>query len=86
MRGDLQLFSPGYLLSSLASQEVEQLLEPEEKAILQKNEVPDFTKLTSPKWIPFHTLATSGQILLMDDLLKHGFDVNVANKDLLING
>lgn len=61
--------------------EVEKLLEPEEKAILQKNEVPDFTKLTSPKWIPFHTLATTGQILLIDDVLKHGFDVNAANKD-----
>jgi len=61
--------------------EVEQLLEPEERAILQKNEAPDFSKLTSPKWIPFHTLATSGQILLMDDVLKHGFDVNAVNKD-----
>lgn len=61
--------------------EVEELLEPEERAILRKNEAPDFSKLTSPKWIPFHTLATSGQILLMDDTLKHGFDVNAVNKD-----
>lgn len=61
--------------------DVEQLLEPEERAILQKNEAPDFSKLTSPKWIPFHTLTTSGQILLMDDVLKHGFNVNAVDKD-----
>eukprot|EP01018_Ginkgo_biloba_P007004 Gb_02757 [translate_table: standard] len=34
-----------------------------------------------PKWIPFHTLATSGQILLVDDTLKQGVDVNTVDKD-----
>ncbi|KAH9301769.1 hypothetical protein KI387_013352, partial [Taxus chinensis] len=59
---------------------VELMLNPEERAILQKNEAPDLKKLASPKWIPLHTLATSGQILLIDDVLKHGVDVNSVDK------
>lgn len=61
--------------------EVEMLLEPEEKAILQQNEAPDLSKISTHKWSPFHTLAQSLQIPLMDKLLEYGFDIDALDKD-----
>ncbi|KAG1364051.1 ankyrin repeat domain-containing protein EMB506, chloroplastic [Cocos nucifera] len=61
--------------------EVEMLLEPEEKAILQENEVPDLSKISTTKWNPFHNLALSGQIPFMDKLLELGIDIDSVDKD-----
>ncbi|XP_019707660.1 ankyrin repeat domain-containing protein EMB506, chloroplastic isoform X3 [Elaeis guineensis] len=61
--------------------EVEMLLEPEEKAILQENEVPDLRKISTIKWNPFHNLALSGQIPFMDKLLELGIDIDSVDKD-----
>uniref|UniRef100_A0A1D1Z603 Ankyrin repeat domain-containing protein EMB506, chloroplastic n=1 Tax=Anthurium amnicola TaxID=1678845 RepID=A0A1D1Z603_9ARAE len=61
--------------------DVELLLNPEEKAILQQNEVPNLSKISSRKWKPFHTRALSGQIPFMDDLLQHGIDIDAPDKD-----
>ncbi|KAF3792071.1 Ankyrin repeat domain-containing protein [Nymphaea thermarum] len=62
-------------------QEVELLLEPEEKAIIYNNESPDLTKISSPKWSPFHSLTSSNQIIFMDELLENGYDIDAVNKD-----
>lgn len=61
--------------------EVEQLLAPEERAILQQNETPDLDKISTEKWNPMHTLALAGQIKLMDSLLGNGFDIDAVDKD-----
>ncbi|XP_008793828.1 ankyrin repeat domain-containing protein EMB506, chloroplastic [Phoenix dactylifera] len=61
--------------------EVELLLEPEEKAILQENEVPDLSKISTMKWNPFHNLALSGQIPFMDKLLELGIEIDSVDKD-----
>ncbi|XP_020673556.1 ankyrin repeat domain-containing protein EMB506, chloroplastic isoform X2 [Dendrobium catenatum] len=60
--------------------EVEQLLEPEERDILQHNEVPDISKI-STKWSLFHSLGLSLQIPLMDKLLERGCDIDSIDKD-----
>ncbi|WOL12143.1 ankyrin repeat domain-containing protein, chloroplastic [Canna indica] len=61
--------------------EVELLLEPEEKVILQTSEVPVLSKISTMKWNPFHSLALSGQIRLMDELIELGTDVDCLDKD-----
>ncbi|KAK1272576.1 hypothetical protein QJS04_geneDACA013262 [Acorus gramineus] len=61
--------------------EVESLLGQEKMAILARNETPDLTKISTPKWSLFHTLAMSGQIALMDELLGLGADIDAADKD-----
>ncbi|XP_024024297.1 ankyrin repeat domain-containing protein EMB506, chloroplastic isoform X1 [Morus notabilis] len=62
--------------------EVEQLLGPEERAILQKSATPDLGKIsTVAKWNPLHALALSGQIPFMDKLLEQGIDINVIDQD-----
>lgn len=61
--------------------EVEQLLEPEEIAILQHNKTPDLKKISSSKWNPLHTLALAGQIPYMDLLLKEGLGIDLVDKD-----
>ncbi|KAK8956087.1 hypothetical protein KSP40_PGU005157 [Platanthera guangdongensis] len=62
-------------------EEVEQLLEPEEKEILQHNEVSDISKTSTKKWSTFHSLGLSLQIPLMDELLDRGCDIDVVDKD-----
>eukprot|EP01018_Ginkgo_biloba_P015068 Gb_04520 [translate_table: standard] len=52
----------------------------EEKILLNKR-VPDLQQATSTKWIPLHTLATSGQSYLLDLLLTHNVDINAIDKD-----
>ncbi|XP_058112131.1 ankyrin repeat domain-containing protein EMB506, chloroplastic isoform X1 [Magnolia sinica] len=61
--------------------EVELLLKPEERAILQQNEDPVLSKIASMKWSPLHTLALSGQIPYMDKLLEGGVDIDAVDKD-----
>ncbi|XP_022133478.1 ankyrin repeat domain-containing protein EMB506, chloroplastic [Momordica charantia] len=61
--------------------EVEQLLEPEERAILQQNATPNVEKLSTLKWNPLHTFALSGQIIQMDKLLESGFDIDSVDED-----
>ncbi|CAL9170844.1 unnamed protein product [Musa hybrid cultivar] len=62
--------------------EVDLILEPEEKVILQRNEVPDLSKISTMKWNPFHSLALSGQIPFMDKLLEDGStDIDCLDKD-----
>ncbi|KAL0424301.1 UNVERIFIED_CONTAM: Ankyrin repeat domain-containing protein, chloroplastic [Sesamum radiatum] len=75
--------------------EVEQLLGPEERAILEQNEAPTWrnyqlnkfliyvilTYLTQAKWKPLHTFALAGQIKFMDGLLEQSYDINLVDKD-----
>ncbi|XP_076926696.1 uncharacterized protein LOC143589971 [Bidens hawaiensis] len=61
--------------------EVEQLLAPEERAILQQNEGPNIHKISTGKWNPLHTLALAGQIKVMDNLLANGYDIDAVDKD-----
>ncbi|KVH92756.1 Ankyrin repeat-containing protein, partial [Cynara cardunculus var. scolymus] len=60
---------------------VEELLTPEERAILQQNETPNLDKISTEKWNPLHTLALAGQIKFMDSLLGNGFDIDAVDKD-----
>ncbi|XP_039131544.1 ankyrin repeat domain-containing protein EMB506, chloroplastic [Dioscorea cayenensis subsp. rotundata] len=62
-------------------EEVELLLGEEEKAILQLNEAPDLSKLTSRKWSLFHSLALSSQIRFIDELLQYGIFIDLVDKD-----
>ncbi|GJR49584.1 ankyrin repeat domain-containing protein EMB506, chloroplastic [Tanacetum coccineum] len=64
--------------------EVEQLLSPEELAILQQNEAPNLDKMSMEKWNPLHTLALTGQIKFMDSLLTNGFDIDAVDKGALM--
>ncbi|KAK9272206.1 hypothetical protein L1049_002577 [Liquidambar formosana] len=61
--------------------EVEQLLEPEERVILQQNAVPDLSKISTAKWSPLQTLALSGQIHFMDKLLENGLNIDMVDQD-----
>ncbi|KAL7135782.1 hypothetical protein ABFS83_11G121600 [Erythranthe nasuta] len=61
--------------------EVERMLEPEERAILERNEAPNLEKLTTEKWKPLHTFALAGQIKFMDAMLDKGYDINLVDKD-----
>ncbi|KAL0395681.1 UNVERIFIED_CONTAM: Ankyrin repeat domain-containing protein, chloroplastic [Sesamum calycinum] len=61
--------------------EVEQLLGPEERAILEQNEAPNLEKLSTAKWKPLHTFALAGQIKFMDGLLEQSYDINLVDKD-----
>ncbi|CAL5186943.1 unnamed protein product [Lathyrus oleraceus] len=61
--------------------EVEQLLEPEERKILQQNVTPNFEKISSEKWSPLHSLALSLQIYSMDQLVQNGYDIDFLNKE-----
>ncbi|MED6171228.1 hypothetical protein PIB30_038855 [Stylosanthes scabra] len=61
--------------------EVEQLLDPEERAKLQQNVTPNLEKISTEKWSPLHTLALSMQMSCMDKLLENGFDIDFINKD-----
>ncbi|KAJ8774994.1 hypothetical protein K2173_019998 [Erythroxylum novogranatense] len=62
-------------------EEVEGLLTPEERVILQQNPGPNLEKISTAKWKPLQTLALSGQIRLMDKLLVNGLDIDSVDKD-----
>ncbi|XVF14145.1 hypothetical protein REPUB_Repub09cG0032300 [Reevesia pubescens] len=61
--------------------EVEQLLSPEEQAILQQNASPNISKISTEKWKPLQTLALSLQIPFMDKLLEDGVNIDEVDKD-----
>uniref|UniRef100_A0A7N0ZY39 Ankyrin repeat domain-containing protein EMB506, chloroplastic n=1 Tax=Kalanchoe fedtschenkoi TaxID=63787 RepID=A0A7N0ZY39_KALFE len=61
--------------------EVENMLEPEERATLEQNALPDLNKLSTGKWSALHTLGLSGQIPFMDQLLENGTDIDMVDKD-----
>ncbi|XP_073057755.1 ankyrin repeat domain-containing protein EMB506, chloroplastic-like isoform X4 [Primulina eburnea] len=61
--------------------EVEQLLRPEEREILDRNKAPNIDKLSTAKWKPFHTLALAGQIKFVDGMLENNFDMNLVDMD-----
>lgn len=63
------------------AREIEQLLAPEEKAILQQNEIPNLQMISTKKWKPLQTLALSMQIQLMDNLMDNGLDIDDVDKD-----
>ncbi|KAK7304076.1 hypothetical protein RJT34_15098 [Clitoria ternatea] len=65
----------------LIKKEVEQLLEPEERAILHQNVTPNLEKISSEKWSPLHTLALSMQISCLDKLLENGVDIDLPDKE-----
>ncbi|XP_059306021.1 ankyrin repeat domain-containing protein EMB506, chloroplastic [Lycium ferocissimum] len=61
--------------------QVEQLLSPEERAILYQNQTPELDKISTAKWNPLHTFALAGQIRFMDRLLEEGIDIDVVDKE-----
>ncbi|KAK6153055.1 hypothetical protein DH2020_012694 [Rehmannia glutinosa] len=61
--------------------EVEQMLRPEERTILEQNEAPNLEKLSTAKWKPLHTFALAGQIKFMDGLLEKGYNIEMVDKD-----
>lgn len=61
--------------------EVEELLSPEERAILDQNTAPDLEKISTAKWSSLHTLALAGQIPFMDKLLENGIDIDMIDQD-----
>ncbi|XP_075481508.1 ankyrin repeat domain-containing protein EMB506, chloroplastic isoform X3 [Primulina tabacum] len=61
--------------------EVEQLLRPEEREILDRNKAPNLDKLSTGKWKPFHTLALAGQIKFVDGMLENNCDMNLVDLD-----
>ncbi|XVE67990.1 hypothetical protein DITRI_Ditri09bG0032500 [Diplodiscus trichospermus] len=61
--------------------EVEELLGPEEKAILQQNASPNLRKISTAKWKPLQTLTLSLQIPFMDKLLEDGLNIDEVDKD-----
>ncbi|CAH8300520.1 unnamed protein product [Eruca vesicaria subsp. sativa] len=63
------------------AREVEQLLGPEERAILQQNDKPNLQMISTKKWKPLQTLALSMQIQLMDNLMDNGLDIDEVDKD-----
>ncbi|RID65864.1 hypothetical protein BRARA_D01037 [Brassica rapa] len=63
------------------AREVEQLLAPEERAILQQNEIPNLQMISTKKWKPLQTLALSMQIQLMDNLMDNGLNIDDVDKD-----
>ncbi|KAL2929058.1 hypothetical protein RDABS01_034469 [Bienertia sinuspersici] len=63
------------------AKEVEHLLEPEELVILQQNAAPNLEKISTAKWSPLHTLALSGQIHIIDQLLENGVNIDFLDKD-----
>ncbi|XP_078155605.1 ankyrin repeat protein [Carex rostrata] len=56
------------------------LISYEERAFLNRRK-PDLRFAGSRKWLPLHILAASGEFHLLDRLLKHIVDINVADKD-----
>ncbi|KAL5711684.1 hypothetical protein ACHQM5_013942 [Ranunculus cassubicifolius] len=62
-------------------QEVDQLLTPEERNILEENEAPVITKISTTKWGLLQTLALSQQIQFMDKMLVQGVPIDHPDKD-----
>ncbi|KAL6497521.1 hypothetical protein OROHE_027150 [Orobanche hederae] len=60
---------------------VEQMLTPEERAILEQNDAPNLERLSTAKWKPLHTFALAGHIKYMDGLLEKGYNIDLVDKD-----
>ncbi|XP_062103393.1 ankyrin repeat domain-containing protein EMB506, chloroplastic-like [Humulus lupulus] len=60
---------------------VKKLLGLEERAILYQSSTPNLEKISTEKWLPLHTLALSGQIPFLDELLEQGVDIDFVDKD-----
>ncbi|KAH9602435.1 hypothetical protein KSS87_003378 [Heliosperma pusillum] len=63
------------------AKEIYQLLEPEERVILEQNPAPNLKKISTEKWAALHTLALSGQIHHLDQLLENGASIDSVDKD-----
>ncbi|KAK9699434.1 hypothetical protein RND81_08G173200 [Saponaria officinalis] len=63
------------------AKEIELLLEPEERAILDQNPAPNLEKISTEKWCALHTLALAGQIHFLDQLLESGVSIDSVDKD-----
>ncbi|XP_074286519.1 ankyrin repeat domain-containing protein EMB506, chloroplastic isoform X2 [Silene latifolia] len=63
------------------AKEIYQLLEPEERVILEQNPAPNLKRISTVKWAALHTLALSGQIHYLDQLLKNGANIDSVDKD-----
>ncbi|CAM8985061.1 unnamed protein product [Rhodiola kirilowii] len=61
--------------------EVENMLEPEERNILERNTIPVLDKISTAKWSVLHSLGLSGQIPFMDELLENGMDIDMVDKN-----
>lgn len=61
--------------------EVEQLLTEEEREILEQNEAPVRSKISTAKWGLLQTLALSQQIPFMDKMLLEGVAIDAPDKD-----
>ncbi|CAM8992145.1 unnamed protein product [Rhodiola kirilowii] len=61
--------------------EVENMLEPEERNILERHTIPDLDKISTAKWSVLHSLGLSGQIPFMDELLETGMDIDMVDKN-----
>ncbi|KAL9256646.1 Ankyrin repeat domain-containing protein [Drosera capensis] len=72
-------FNDGEPYGSLTA-EVEQMLKPEETAILYRNGAPNLDRVSTAKRKPLHTLALSGQIQSLDKLLKRGVKIDSIEK------
>ncbi|KAG4923472.1 hypothetical protein JHK87_049012 [Glycine soja] len=71
----------------LIKKEIEQLLEPGERAILKQNVTPNLEKISTAKWSPLHTLVLSMQMSCVDKLLENGVDIDLPDKvGLFISG
>ncbi|RZB50650.1 Ankyrin repeat domain-containing protein EMB506, chloroplastic isoform B [Glycine soja] len=65
----------------LIKKEIEQLLEPGERAILKQNVTPNLEKISTAKWSPLHTLVLSMQMSCVDKLLENGVDIDLPDKE-----
>ncbi|XP_057520165.1 ankyrin repeat domain-containing protein EMB506, chloroplastic isoform X1 [Amaranthus tricolor] len=63
------------------AKEIEHLLEPEEWKILQNNPAPNFERISTANWCPLHTLALSGQVHFLDQLLEKGASIDLQDKN-----
>ncbi|KAL9227081.1 hypothetical protein vseg_002818 [Gypsophila vaccaria] len=63
------------------AKEIEQLLDPEERAILDRNPTPNLEKISTEKWNALHTFALVGQIHFLDQLLDSGISIDSVDKD-----
>ncbi|PSR87606.1 Ankyrin repeat domain-containing protein [Actinidia chinensis var. chinensis] len=61
--------------------EVEQLLGPEEREILEQHVTPNLGKIATAKWKPLHSFALAGQIPHMDMLLQNELHIDLVDKD-----
>ncbi|KAK8944172.1 hypothetical protein KSP39_PZI008409 [Platanthera zijinensis] len=72
-------YVPGERYDDKKPQGRRKLFTDEEKVLLNKR-IPNLLEATSSKWLPLHTLASSGEFYLLDLLLKHNVDINAVDE------